>query len=117
MHSILVAPYGTSSDDANLRKWVDWAIHNHNLTVDYVAEQRLVINIPVPEKKEDEQVPVQMKVSCGNHDASTCAECPQGNGATWCNGECESTSENGGGECTPKTAKDEVSGAVDTGRM
>ena len=28
------------------------------------------------------------KVSCGNHEAATCAECPQGNGAGWCNGVC-----------------------------
>merc|ERR1712048_242604 len=27
-------------------------------------------------------------VSCGGHFAPTCAECPQGNGAAWCNGEC-----------------------------
>ena len=27
-------------------------------------------------------------VSCGNHHALSCAECPQGNGETWCNGEC-----------------------------
>merc|ERR1711933_662070 len=27
-------------------------------------------------------------VSCGGHDASSCAECPQGNGAAWCNGDC-----------------------------
>jgi hypothetical protein len=27
-------------------------------------------------------------VSCGGHYASSCAECPQGNGAAWCNGEC-----------------------------
>jgi len=27
-------------------------------------------------------------VSCGNHMATSCAECPQGNGAEWCNGEC-----------------------------
>ena len=27
-------------------------------------------------------------VSCGNHMASTCADCPQGNGASWCNGDC-----------------------------
>lgn len=27
-------------------------------------------------------------VSCGGHFAATCAECPQGNGAAWCNGEC-----------------------------
>ena len=28
-------------------------------------------------------------VTCGGHDASSCSECPQGNGAAWCNGECE----------------------------
>ena len=27
-------------------------------------------------------------VSCGNHQARTCSECPQGNGASWCNGVC-----------------------------
>lgn len=29
------------------------------------------------------------KVSCGGHTASSCFECPQGNGEAWCNGECE----------------------------
>ena len=28
-------------------------------------------------------------VSCGNHQASCCQECPQGNGASWCNGDCK----------------------------
>merc|ERR1712154_661002 len=28
------------------------------------------------------------KVSCGKHEAATCSECPQGNDATWCGGEC-----------------------------
>ena len=28
------------------------------------------------------------KISCGNHEAVTCAECPQGHGAGWCNGVC-----------------------------
>lgn len=27
-------------------------------------------------------------VLCGMHRAKTCADCPQGNGASWCNGEC-----------------------------
>ena len=27
-------------------------------------------------------------VICGGHTAHSCAECPQGNGATWCNGQC-----------------------------
>ena len=29
------------------------------------------------------------KVSCGNHRAKSCAGCPQGNGATWCSGDCQ----------------------------
>merc|ERR1719186_1003917 len=28
-------------------------------------------------------------VSCGNHNAITCAACPQGHGSSWCNGVCE----------------------------
>jgi len=28
-------------------------------------------------------------VSCGRHHASSCFECPQGNGKNWCNGDCE----------------------------
>ena len=36
------------------------------------------------------------KVNCGNHLASSCAECPQGHGALWCNGECEWSDENDG---------------------
>ena len=28
-------------------------------------------------------------VSCGGHEAKSCAECPQGNGANWCNGDCQ----------------------------
>ena len=27
-------------------------------------------------------------VSCGHHRANTCGACTQGNGASWCNGEC-----------------------------
>ena len=26
---------------------------------------------------------------CGNHNAATCEYCPQGNGASWCNGDCK----------------------------
>jgi len=28
------------------------------------------------------------EVSCGNHEASNCGGCPQGNGKHWCNGDC-----------------------------
>ena len=27
-------------------------------------------------------------VSCGGHYALNCVDCPQGNGASWCNGDC-----------------------------
>ena len=32
-------------------------------------------------------------VSCGKHKATTCADCPQGNGASWCNGDCQWVNE------------------------
>ncbi len=41
--------------------------------------------------KDDE--PKAKRVSCGNHEASSCADCPQGNGAVWCNGECTWSNE------------------------
>ena len=28
-------------------------------------------------------------MSCGNHNATSCQDCPQGNGAGWCNGDCK----------------------------
>ena len=31
------------------------------------------------------------KAWCGGHAADSCADCPQGNGAAWCNGECSWT--------------------------
>ena len=34
------------------------------------------------------QIGSVMAVVCGGHSAATCADCPQGNGAAWCNGEC-----------------------------
>ena len=27
-------------------------------------------------------------VSCGNHYEESCQDCPQGNGASWCNADC-----------------------------
>jgi len=40
------------------------------------------------------------QVNCGNHVANSCAECPQGHGADWCNGDCKWNS----GSCAPKVA-------------
>ena len=45
-----------------------------------------------------EQSYVAGQVSCGNHYAISCLECPQGNGAGWCNGQCMWLNE----ECTSK---------------
>ena len=28
-------------------------------------------------------------VSCGNHEAPNCRECPQEHGESWCNGDCQ----------------------------
>jgi hypothetical protein len=35
------------------------------------------------------ETPPTGEVSCGGHVATSCNECPQGNGETWCNGDCE----------------------------
>jgi len=63
------------------------------------SEKRLK-NKPVSLQNQVDQyfegVVVVDKVSCGNHRASSCAGCPQGNGASWCNGECEWSNKNGG---------------------
>ena len=32
---------------------------------------------------------VTILVNCGNHKATSCPDCPQGNGAVWCNGDCQ----------------------------
>ena len=29
------------------------------------------------------------KVDCGGHHEGSCADCPQGNGEKWCNGDCK----------------------------
>ena len=41
---------------------------------------------------------ISVQVSCGNHNATSCSECPQGNGPLWCNGDCKWLNE----ACTPK---------------
>jgi len=42
-------------------------------------------------------------VSCGGHSADTCANCPQGNGAGWCNGDC--TWDGSTGQCKPQSVE------------
>ena len=37
-------------------------------------------------------------VICGEHNATTCSDCPEGNGASWCNGDCEWAN----GRCQPE---------------
>ena len=37
-------------------------------------------------------------VSCGNHTAIYCSDCPQGRGSSWCNGDCQWESS----QCIPK---------------
>ena len=45
-------------------------------------------------------------ISCGNHQAATCSECPQGNGAAWCNGVCTWSD----GECINLAEVDAMTG-------
>ena len=61
-------------------------------------------DITTTEGKQNAFISVE-EVSCGNHRAPSCAECPQGNGAFWCNGECEWTYSEDGGECKSKSSQ------------
>lgn len=45
-------------------------------------------------------------VNCGGHIADTCADCTQGNGEEWCNGNCRWVNE----ECVAKGAKNQKKG-------
>ena len=52
----------------------------------------ILLNIPLQILETD--------VSCGGHRATFCIDCPQGNGASWCNGEC--TWDNDNSKCVNK---------------
>mmetsp|Transcript_15281 Transcript_15281/g.27787 ORF Transcript_15281/g.27787 Transcript_15281/m.27787 type:complete len:482 (-) Transcript_15281:109-1554(-) len=81
----------------------NWTATDHNMTVDYDVGSDLQVDVP-DEKKDREGTSIHNKdgVSCGNHFAQTCADCPQGNGESWCNGACVWSSENGG-ECQSRS--------------
>ncbi|KAL7534246.1 hypothetical protein ACHAXR_006485, partial [Thalassiosira sp. AJA248-18] len=62
------------------------------------AEERETNNHHPPPKKYKSYpgFTKEASVVCGGHKAPSCDQCPQGNGASWCNGECEWRN----GECT-----------------
>merc|ERR1712150_329209 len=39
------------------------------------------------------------RVNCGSHTAKRCGDCPQGNGRSWCNGDCSWSDESN--SCVP----------------
>ena len=45
---------------------------------------------------------VFLGVNCGGHTANTCADCPEGNGEVWCNGECQWVGTDDNGQCQSK---------------
>lgn len=53
------------------------------------AETSALLQSSAARKAGVAQHSFQAGVSCGGHTAATCADCPQGNGASWCNGDCQ----------------------------
>ena len=43
-------------------------------------------------------------LSCGQHEALDCVECPRGHGAEWCNGDCKWYGTAKTGNCYPAKA-------------
>ena len=91
------------AEDLQVGKWVENQAQkdDHPKQIKYVKEKSLLWS--VEEKKEEGGTkskpppPTQANgVSCGSHSATTCAECPQGRGKNWCNGDCSWLSNNGG---------------------
>ena len=87
-----------NSEDLQVGKWV----HNqanradNPLQVKYTTNRSLSWNVEKKDGKDTAVTPNNKKVSCGNHRASSCAECPQGKGSGWCNGDCDWSNVNGG---------------------
>jgi len=105
------------AEDLQVGKWVHNQANREDSPrqIKYVMESSLIWSVEDEENKDDkdlagskdiereerhEDTSVKEEVSCGNHEASSCAECTQGNGASWCNGECEWTYSEDGGKCT-----------------
>jgi len=59
------------------------------------VKERGIVNQQSPPKRKPKQLKSypgftgEPSVRCGSHNARSCDLCPQGNGASWCNGECE----------------------------
>jgi len=112
------------AEDLQVGKWVQNQANREDnpRQIKSVTERSLLWSVGEDkEDKEDEPKDTETEehhtvtgtsgkeeVSCGNHRASSCAECPRGNGAVWCNGECKWTVSKDGGVCQSKTSKDEA---------
>lgn len=84
-----------NAEDLQVGRWVKNQIDRKDnpRQVEYVANSTLLWDVVVEEqvegnKEENDGNGSAMLVSCGNHGAPTCADCPQSNGKDWCNGEC-----------------------------
>jgi hypothetical protein len=70
---------------------------NNNNIMDNVERVQEEINVNIIKKKaqekaaapqENENAVEDKSVACGGHRAASCSQCPLGNGAMWCHGDC-----------------------------
>ena len=78
-----------NAEDLQVGRWVKNQIDRKDnpRQVEYVANSNLRWDAVVEEEQVEGNKEEKL-VSCGNHGAPTCADCPQSRGETWCNGEC-----------------------------
>lgn len=82
--AVFVSVINIAVSTANSKNWISKSSINDNMPL---------LTSPNKEGRyKDERV----RVTCGNHHAPSCAECTQGNGKSWCNGDCVWSDENGG---------------------
>eukprot|EP00966_Prymnesium_polylepis_P263793 6094229-Prymnesium_polylepis.1 len=91
-HTVLYMPYGSSSEDANMGKWMQHSERNHSMRVTHVKIKSCCQNIRSIKSKmisQSKNTSQSKGVRCGGHGALSCSHCPQGHGKQWCNGDCQ----------------------------
>ena len=82
-HLILASPYfwngGDVKDEAKEKH-----LKTEMLDLEEAPQYQTTEAMMLLEKSAD----AKGSVNCGNHYATSCYDCPQGNGRNWCNGEC-----------------------------
>jgi hypothetical protein len=92
--------YGRLPESQSRNQSIRAAVNENDAPRNAVPSIRRDIEHPIGEMSRDGRSPKNHHksypglandtgVACGNHEATSCDQCPRGNGASWCNGDCD----------------------------